>query len=128
MIARRSFNAMKALLLAGMMSSAPAALAANDAAPAFAADAGSDFADRCAAARTLLPADVTLTTLEAVTPAPHWQSPTSPTSPQGEAVRLPFCRLAGMIDGDIGFELWLPRDWNRRMLGTGVGGEAGYYN
>ncbi|MBU0793596.1 MAG: tannase/feruloyl esterase family alpha/beta hydrolase [Alphaproteobacteria bacterium] len=119
---------MKALLLAGMMSSAPAALAANDAAPAFAADAGSAFADRCAAARTLLPADVTLTTLEAVDPAPHWQSPTSPTSPNGEAVRLPFCRLAGMIDGDIGFELWLPRDWNQRMLGTGVGGEAGYYN
>ncbi|MCW2367719.1 feruloyl esterase [Sphingobium sp. B7D2B] len=119
MIARRSLTACKTLALAGLLGSASAALAADEA-PA--------FADRCAAARALLPANVTLTTLETVAPAPHWQSPTSPTSPKGEAVRADFCRLAGRIDGDIGFELWLPRDWNRRFLGTGVGGEAGYYN
>jgi feruloyl esterase len=84
--------------------------------------------DRCQRVRATLPPHVTLHTLEVVDPAPRWQSPTSATSPKGEVVRVPFCRVAGTIDGDIGFELWLPRNWNKRMLGTGVGGEAGYYN
>lgn len=38
-----------------------------------------------------------------------------------------FCRIEGVIETEIGFELWLPeRDhWNRRFLGAGVGGQAG---
>lgn len=38
-----------------------------------------------------------------------------------------FCRIQGVIEQEIGFELWLPLPvtWNQRMLGAGVGGQAG---
>lgn len=87
------------------------------------------FAANCSRLHGLLPASVALDTAEAVIGdrAP-WRSPTSTTSPRGEQVRATFCRLSGTIDGDIGFEIWLPRDWNSRLLGAGVGGEAGYFN
>ncbi len=39
-----------------------------------------------------------------------------------------FCRIEGRIEGNIGFELWLPRQWNTRLLGAGVGGPAGVFN
>ncbi len=46
------------------------------------------------------------------------------------AVDAPFCRVQGTIGADIGFELWLPdpAHWNHRMLGAGVGGDAGIFN
>lgn len=90
--------------------------------------ASQSFATKCSNAGVLLPPHVTLHMAETVDPAPFWKSPSSPTSPEGEQIRAPFCRLTGAIDGDIGFEIWLPRDWNSRLLGTGVGGEAGYFN
>lgn len=43
-------------------------------------------------------------------------------------VRDAFCRVTWRIEGNIGFELWLPRSWNGRLLGAGVGGPAGVYN
>jgi feruloyl esterase len=45
-------------------------------------------------------------------------------------VHVPLCRVQGTIEGSIGFELWLPRPdaWNGRLLGTGVGGDAGVFN
>jgi feruloyl esterase len=46
----------------------------------------------------------------------------------GAAPDTQFCRVEGHIEGNIGFELWLPADWNGRMLGAGVGGPAGVYN
>lgn len=41
-----------------------------------------------------------------------------------------FCRVEGIIETEIGFELWLPEPgrWNGKMLTGGVGGQAGYYN
>lgn len=38
-----------------------------------------------------------------------------------------FCRVEGVIEQEIGFELWLPLGdaWNGRFLGAGVGGQAG---
>lgn len=39
-----------------------------------------------------------------------------------------FCRVEGRIEGTIGFELWLPLAWNGRLLGAGVGGDAGVFN
>lgn len=43
-------------------------------------------------------------------------------------VSVPLCRVEGTIEGNIGFELWLPSSWNGRMLGAGVGGDAGVFN
>lgn len=45
-------------------------------------------------------------------------------------VTMPFCRVQGVIEGNIGFELWLPAGdrWNGRLLGAGVGGDAGVFN
>jgi feruloyl esterase len=43
-------------------------------------------------------------------------------------VETPLCRVEGTIEGTIGFELWLPLEWNGRLLGAGVGGDAGVYN
>jgi feruloyl esterase len=39
-----------------------------------------------------------------------------------------LCRVQGRIEGSIGFELWLPQEWNGRLLGAGVGGDAGVFN
>jgi feruloyl esterase len=47
-----------------------------------------------------------------------------------EPVGAPFCRIAGTIEQEIGFELWLPppQGWNGKLLQAGVGGEAGVLN
>ena len=41
-----------------------------------------------------------------------------------------FCRVEGIIEEEIKFELWLPEksQWNGRYLGVGNGGEAGWIN
>jgi len=46
------------------------------------------------------------------------------------AVKAPFCRVQGVIEAEIGFEVWLPEPdaWNGKYLGTGVGGDAGVFN
>lgn len=46
------------------------------------------------------------------------------------AVTQAFCRLEGMIEAEIGFELWLParKEWNGKLLTGGVGGQAGNFN
>ena len=46
------------------------------------------------------------------------------------AVKSAFCRVEGIIDSNIGFELWLPdaANWSGRFLGAGVGGSAGVFN
>ncbi|MDE2403561.1 MAG: tannase/feruloyl esterase family alpha/beta hydrolase [Sphingomonadales bacterium] len=43
-------------------------------------------------------------------------------------VNVGFCRIEGRIEATIGFELWLPAAWNGRLLGAGVGGDAGVFN
>lgn len=59
---------------------------------------------------------------------PTWSAPTDQKAYRPEPVDRPFCRVEGRIEGNIGFELWLPADWNGRLLGAGVGGDAGIYN
>ena len=39
-----------------------------------------------------------------------------------------FCRIAGVIEREIRFEVWLPPEWNRRMLGVGNAGFTGGIN
>jgi feruloyl esterase len=72
--------------------------------------------------------DLTITHAEAVQPDPVWRSPKQPG--YGGEVRNPFCRVEGVIEGDIGFEVWLPAKaaWTGRLLGAGVGGNAGVFN
>ena len=43
-------------------------------------------------------------------------------------LEVQLCRVQGTIEGTIGFELWLPLEWNGRLLGAGVGGDAGVFN
>lgn len=47
---------------------------------------------------------------------------------KSQPVAAAFCRVEGRIEGGIGFELWLPMAWNGRLLGAGVGGDAGVLN
>jgi feruloyl esterase len=63
-----------------------------------------------------------------VVPAPTWTSPL--VYGRSATVAVAFCRVEGVIAGRIGFELWLPKAgrWNGRLLGAGVGGDAGVYN
>lgn len=95
------------------------------AAPRLGARAAPD-GDRCAALATGgfkgVQVDKTETTPSA------WTSP-AVRGRNAQPVAASVCRVQGRIDGDIGFEVWLPVDgWNGRLLGTGVGGNAGYLN
>ncbi len=67
--------------------------------------------------------------VQAATPVTReWQPPAARGPYRGQSVTVPFCRVEGTIEGNIGFELWLPAQWNGRMLGAGVGGDAGVFN
>jgi feruloyl esterase len=56
--------------------------------------------------------------------------PFTPPFPEAPELRERFCRVEGVIEKEIGFELWLPAAgaWNRRLLVGGVGGQAGNLN
>jgi hypothetical protein len=57
-----------------------------------------------------------------------------PFIPQGTtatiAPSIPFCRVAGVIDPEIRFEVWMPAsaNWNGKFNGVGNGGLAGFIN
>jgi feruloyl esterase len=84
--------------------------------------------DACAALRDFKGQGVTVAAATAVTPDPIWLAPAQ-SFYKGKASKA-FCRVEGVIEGRVGFELWLPAPdvWNRRLLGAGVGGDAGIYN
>ncbi|WP_213004170.1 tannase/feruloyl esterase family alpha/beta hydrolase [Parahaliea maris] len=71
----------------------------------------------------------TFNTRETITPADNWR-PQEASSYEPVAINVSFCRVSGTIEGNIGLELWLPlrSQWNGRLLGTGVGGDAGVFN
>ncbi|WP_260481058.1 tannase/feruloyl esterase family alpha/beta hydrolase [Sphingomonas sp. J315] len=81
----------------------------------------------CASLTGAHPGGVTVTAATAITPAPSW-TPQTTSFYRGGPVSVPLCRVEGVIEGNIGFELWLPATWNGRLLGAGVGGDAGVYN
>lgn len=81
----------------------------------------------CAALAGPMPAGVTVVRTTTITPTPAW-SPDTAGHYKAVPVRVPLCRVEGTIGGNIGFELWLPIDWNGRLLGAGVGGDAGVFN
>ena len=48
------------------------------------------------------------------------------TPPAGAARNVAaFCRVVGTVLPELGFELWLPEQWNRKYIGVGNGGLAG---
>lgn len=81
-------------------------------------------AGACSALTGTRDGQVMITAAERVAPAPSWKAPDERSLP----VTVPFCRVSGTIEGNIGFEAWLPDKWNGRMLGAGVGGDAGVFN
>ena len=74
--------------------------------------------------------DTRITAVTSITPAPVWTLPSSRGIPAGITVHQPFCRLEGVIEKEIGFEVWLPQaaNWNGKYLGAGQGGNAGVEN
>jgi len=81
----------------------------------------------CAALMGQHPDDVVVSSARAVSPADNWL-PTTQRAYAPRPVAAPLCRVEGTIEGNIGFELWLPQQWNTRYLGAGVGGDAGVFN
>ena len=59
---------------------------------------------------------VVVTAATAITPQGQWLPP--PTLGMPSPVQVPFCRVEGLIEKRIGFELWLPpaQAWNGRLL------------
>lgn len=84
--------------------------------------------DSCAQLRSASIAGLAVTSAEAISGQPTWSAPHQPS--YNGAVSTPFCRVQGVVDGRIGVEVWLPpaADWNHRLLGAGVGGDAGVFN
>src|SRR5215813_13253637 len=63
--------------------------------------------------------DTRITRVEEITPNPIWVYPPSLFTTQAERLangpvgaQKPFCRVVGIIEKEINFEVWLPRDWN----------------
>lgn len=93
------------------------------------AEAAPADAERCTALGDFRDAGVAVSLAEAIEPEGQaWTPP--PGQGRSRPVTTSFCRIAGMIEGRVGFELWLPRApaWNGRLLGAGVGGDAGVFN
>lgn len=90
---------------------------------ALSAAAAQASADQCADfAASTAPADVHISAARSVAADERWAG----HAPTGAA----FCRVQGVIEKEIGFELWLPlqQAWNGKLLAAGVGGEAGILN
>jgi feruloyl esterase len=86
--------------------------------------------DCAALARLSLP-DVRITTAEAIPGGTRWAFPPSPFNifaGLNAATDRPFCRVVGVIEREISFELWLPPEWNGRFLGVGNAGYTGAIN
>ncbi|MCD2322866.1 tannase/feruloyl esterase family alpha/beta hydrolase [Sphingomonas sp. IC-56] len=81
----------------------------------------------CASLTGAHPGGVVVTAATAITPSPSW-APETKSFYRPSPVSVKLCRVEGVIEGNIGFELWLPEDWNGRLLGAGVGGDAGIFN
>ncbi|MES2044469.1 MAG: tannase/feruloyl esterase family alpha/beta hydrolase [Pseudomonadota bacterium] len=100
-------------------------------ASAFAAWASPAAAQECAAlaGRQAGSVTVTVTAATSVAASPGW-APRTDSFYKPVPITVPICRVEGMIEGNIGFELWLPAasSWNGRLLGAGVGGDAGVFN
>jgi feruloyl esterase len=67
---------------------------------------------------------------EDIVPDPVWPFPPSLINAfagPDAGVKSPFCRVAGIIEEEIGFEVWLPEDWNGKLHSIGNGGMMGAF-
>jgi feruloyl esterase len=78
---------------------------------------------------------VRLTVVEEVTPNPIWVYPPSLFTAMAErqaggpvGTQKTFCRAVGIIEKEINFEVWLPKEWNGKFQGVGNGGLTGAIN
>ena len=124
------------LLAGGCIGIAALALAASSrpgsTGLSLAAAAAAPSPGACAQLASLDLKDVRITAAESVAPDAVWPYPPSVfnamAGPHAGVSKTAFCRVAGVIETEIAFELWLPQDWNGRFLGVGNGGLTGAIN
>lgn len=79
-------------------------------------------ASSCASLKTLPLKEAHIEVAEAIVPNPVWPFPAflgSALVGPDAGVRTPFCRIAGVIEDEIAFEVWLPEQWNGRLEAVG---------
>lgn len=121
---------MRPLIYVAALSALMAAMVPTSAAAQ--ASAVSTLEAQCRAMTQAVVDDVRIVSATWEQPGPGW-APTPAVDNQPvplQGPERPFCRLQGVIEQEIEFELWLPsaNDWNGRFLGAGVGGDAGRLN
>ncbi len=82
----------------------------------------------CAAMADLKIADVRIDAAEEIPGDGTWKFPQSPFNMflgPNAASKHTFCRVAGVIEDEVGFEVWLPPEWNGRLQSVGNGGFTG---
>ena len=122
-------------LLAGACLGAAAlapGISARPAGLALAAAAAAPSSGACAELKSLNLKDVRITAADPIASDAVWPYPPSAfnqmAGPNPSVSKTAFCHVAGVIETEIGFELWLPQDWNGRFLGVGNGGLTGAIN
>ena len=66
---------------------------------------------------------ITITSATSI-PAGPFTLPTGAAS--APSVEMPpFCRVSAVVDAELRFELWMPLQWNTKLLSVGNGGLAG---
>jgi feruloyl esterase len=120
----------KSAVWAGAIATAGLVLAAAPLIGAAQPRASASGDDACAALAGKAPADVRISSAAMVAPGTAWAGAAVAGPRQPTAVKASFCRVQGVIEKEINFELWLPmaQAWNGKFLGAGVGGDAGTFN